>query len=53
MVAQDDAREKRLIDLFNLERPLNRARHGVDAILRIDGQDVEFELKSITIARGG
>lgn len=53
MPAQDDAREKRLIDLFNLERPLNRARHGVDALLKIDGHELEFELKSITITRGG
>lgn len=46
--AQDDAREKRLVDLFNLERPENRVRHGVDAVLRFEGVDYDFELKSAT-----
>lgn len=41
-----------MVDLFNLERPPNRARHGVDAILRIDGHELEFELKSITSGGG-
>ena len=52
MAAQDDVRENRLVDLFNLERPENRTRHGVDAILRIDGRELEFELKSITTGGG-
>jgi hypothetical protein len=51
--AQDDARENRLVDLFNLTRPSNRVRHGTDAILLIDGHELEFELKSVTRARGG
>jgi hypothetical protein len=51
--AQDDARENRLVDLFNLERPENRSRHGVDAILELDGRVHEFELKSITTTKGG
>jgi hypothetical protein len=37
---QDDARENRIVDLFNLDRPANRVRHGTDAILRIDGHTV-------------
>jgi len=53
MPAQDDSRENRLVDLFNLERPQNRVRHGVDAILRMGNRSYEFELKSITTARGG
>jgi hypothetical protein len=51
--AQDDARENRLVDIFNLVRPENRARHGTDAVLPIDGHELEFELKSITRKRGG
>ncbi|MFT4954910.1 MAG: hypothetical protein ACI8U3_001284 [Brevundimonas sp.] len=52
MSAQDDVRENRMVDLFNLERPENRTRHGVDAVLRIDGRELEFELKSITTGGG-
>jgi hypothetical protein len=48
MSAQDDARENRIVDLFNLERPVPRLRHGTDALLRIDGHTLEFELKSVT-----
>jgi hypothetical protein len=51
--AQDDVRENRLVDLFNLERPPNRTRHGVDALLKMDGKVYEFELKSITTTKGG
>ncbi len=53
MPAQDDVRENRLVDLFNLERPENRTRHGVDAVLTLDGRVHEFELKSITTTKGG
>lgn len=53
MPAQDDVRENRLVDLFNLERPENRTRHGVDALLKMDGRVHEFELKSITTTKGG
>lgn len=51
MTAQDDAREKQLIDLFNLKRPAGRARHGVDAVLEIEGRMLEFELKSVTTGK--
>ncbi len=51
--AQDDARENRLIDLFNLAQAPGRVRHGTDAILNLDGHEYEFELKSITTKRGG
>lgn len=52
MPAQDDARENRIVDLFNLQRPPNRVRHGTDAVLAIDGHTLEFELKSVT-TKGG
>lgn len=52
-VAQDDVRENRLIDLFNLDQTPDRVRHGTDAMLNLDGHDYEFELKSITTKRGG
>jgi len=52
-VAQDDARENRLIDLFNLTQAADRARHGVDALLKLEGHEYEFELKSVTTSRGG
>ena len=51
-VAQDDLRENRLVDLFNLTCPANRVRHGTDALLLIDGHELEFELKSVTTAGG-
>lgn len=53
MAAQDDVRENQLVDLFNLEREAGRVRHGIDAILKIDGETFEFELKSVTTLRGG
>ena len=53
MAAQDDSRENRLVDLFNLDRPVGRVRHGTDAILTMDGKEFEFELKSITTTKGG
>lgn len=48
MPAQDDSREDRLIDRFNLERPPGASRSGTDAILEFRGEVIEFELKSIT-----
>jgi hypothetical protein len=52
MSVQDDARENRMLDLFNLQRPANRVRHGTDAILQIEGRTLEFELKSVTTGGG-
>jgi hypothetical protein len=52
-VAQDDVRENRLVDLFNLSRPADRSRHGTDAFLAVDEQIFEFELKSVTTGGGG
>jgi hypothetical protein len=52
MSVQDDARENRMLDLFNLQRPENRVRHGTDAILQIEGRTLEFELKSVTTGGG-
>jgi hypothetical protein len=50
-VAQDDVRENRLVDLFNLTRPPNRSRADTDAILTIDGHQIQFELKSVTTGK--
>lgn len=47
MAVQDDAREQELAELFELEQP-DTGRSGTDAILCIDEQTVEFELKSTT-----
>ena len=52
-IAQDDARENRLIDLFNLVQAPGRVRHGTDALLKLEGHEYEFELKSVTTKRGG
>lgn len=52
-IAQDDARENRLIDLFNLYQTADRVRHGTDAILKLDDVEYEFELKSATTSKGG
>jgi hypothetical protein len=49
---QDDSRENRIVDLFNLERPANRVRHGTDATLAIDDLKPAFELKSVTTGGG-
>lgn len=52
MPAQDDVRENKLVDLFNLDRPPNHVRHGVDALLHVGDLEYEFELKSITTGGG-
>jgi len=46
--AQDDARENKIVDLFNLKRPPKHVRHGTDAVLECQGRTLEFELKSVT-----
>ncbi len=49
MAAQDDAREKKMRDLFNLRVDLNRKRSDTDAYLDRPSVDpVPFELKSTT-----
>lgn len=52
MSVQDDARENRMLDLFNLEQPVDRVRHGTDAILNLHDHTLEFELKSVTTGGG-
>jgi hypothetical protein len=52
MAAQDDAREIELLHRFNLIRPPDHTRQGTDALLLIDGHELEFELKSVTRATG-
>ena len=42
-----------MLHRFNLEQQENRSRHGTDAVLDIDGQTLEFELKSVTSNKGG
>ena len=53
MPAQDDARERHMLALFNLEQEEDRKRDGTDGLLRLDGNVLEFELKSVTATRGG
>jgi hypothetical protein len=57
MAAQDDARERQMLSLFNLDRPPGHQRGGIDAVLELEGRDVPsalhgevvpFELKSAT-----
>jgi hypothetical protein len=48
MTVQDDQREEQLVDVFELSRPSNRKRAGLDAYLELDGQQVPFEVKSTT-----
>lgn len=48
MSVQDDRRENELIALFQLEKPRNPNRIGIDAFLNLNGQKIPFELKSTT-----
>lgn len=48
MTVQDDRRENELIILFQLNRPPNATRGGIDAVLELDGLSIPFELKSTT-----
>nr|WP_293097018.1 hypothetical protein [Okeania sp. SIO2F4] len=48
MTVQDDPRENELIQLFNLERPVNLTRSRTDAILILNELKIPFELKSTT-----
>ena len=43
---QDDDRENRMIELFNLYKDGNEGRSGVDAFLDYNGQRIPFELKT-------
>ena len=48
MAIQDDARENEQIKLFGLIKPDGEGRSGIDAILRLENQDIPFELKTTT-----
>lgn len=48
MTVQDDRRENELIALFQLKKPPNATRGGIDAILDFNGLHIPFELKSTT-----
>jgi hypothetical protein len=48
MTVQDDRRENQLITLFQLNRPPNATRGGIDAILELNELSIPFELKSTT-----
>jgi len=52
VTAQDDARETELVHRFNLVQKPDRKRQDSDAYLPIDGHQIEFELKSVTRAKG-
>jgi hypothetical protein len=46
MAVQDDARENELRELFGLDIPKDHSRGGTDAVLALNGQEIQFELKS-------
>ena len=46
MPVQDDARENELIELFDLRRPDNHTRSGIDAVMILNEEQINFELKS-------
>lgn len=46
---QDDKRENELVRLFNLHQSENRKRSDIDATLKINGEQINFELKSTTV----
>ncbi len=46
MSFQDDEREEETRKLFNLEKVEAEGRSGIDAILKIDGKEIDFELKT-------
>jgi hypothetical protein len=48
MAVQDDAREIELVRLFNLRVVPERSRSDDDALLRFQGREIPFELKSTT-----
>lgn len=48
MAVQDDAREREMLQLFNLVVPPERKRHDTDAFLQLKGDKHPFELKSTT-----
>lgn len=48
MPVQDDAREIELVRLFNLRVVPERSRSDDDAVLRFQGREIPFELKSTT-----
>lgn len=48
MTVQDDRRENELIALFQLQKPPNATRSGIDAVLDLNGRSIPFELKSTT-----
>lgn len=50
MPAQDDARERQMLWMFNLRVPDDRTRGGLDALLDLEGHPspIPFELKSTT-----
>ena len=49
---QDDARERELIELFNLEKPPGSGTSDTDAPLYLDGNTIPFELKSTSASSG-
>lgn len=48
MTVQDDRRELEQLELFELSTPPERSRSDTDGILEIEGQTLNFELKSTT-----
>jgi len=48
VTVQDDGRENEMRELFDLEKPAEEGRSGVDAVLTLSGKKFLFELKSTT-----
>ena len=51
MAFQDDEREEDAKKIFKLKKP-ETGRSGTDAILSLDGDDIEFELKTVGTGSG-
>ena len=49
---QDDKREEEMIKLFNLVKDENEGRSGIDAFLKLNGENIPFELKTTSSTTG-
>lgn len=49
---QDDRREEEMIELFNLIKDENEGRSGIDAFLKLNEENIPFELKTTSSTTG-
>ena len=49
---QDDSREQKMIELFDLIKEEKEGRSGIDAFLNLDGTNIPFELKTTSSKSG-